>query len=467
MQNKNPIISFLWGVVFCLLCTSCQKDDAIEESKKLSLLYWEDARMVWNGTTANYFVDIYQSENPDTIIDIQLGLYRNHKDPIQETTVEVEIDTDSLSSAIALSENNSNYSLFKKARLLPPQYYTYPTSISLSTGQEMSQGTIVIHKEELLKDAHTVLQGGIYVIPLKMSNPTKYSINENVNFVMYILRFPDNQLDPTKPDPSNPPETIGEYSLFWHDEFNGAGAPNPDNWTSEIGFVRNQELQWYLPDNAECGNGVLTITGKKERIENVSYIEGSSDWRTNRRFAEYTSTSLTTLDKMHFKFGRIEIRAKIPTQKGAWPAIWTLGENMEWPSCGEIDILEYYLRDGEPHIHANFAWGKDARWDAVWNSHSIPFSYFLEKDPDWALKFHTWVMVWEEDKTYIYLDDELIREVWTNSMWNGAYGNWTNPFHQPHYVILNLALGSNGGDPSESNFPMKYEIDYVRVYQKK
>lgn len=75
-------------------------------------------------------------------------------------------------------------------------------------------------------------------------------------------------------------------------------------------------------------------------------------------------------------------------------------------------------------------------------------------------------MDWDSDKTYFYIDDVLLREVWTNSMWNGSYGNWTNPFHQPHYILLNLALGGNGGDPSDTKFPIQYEVDYVRIYQK-
>lgn len=276
-----------------------------------------------------------------------------------------------------------------------------------------------------------------------------------------------NKLDPTKPDPSDIPEIEG-YTLLWSDEFNIDGPPDENNWNFEEGFVRNEELQWYQPDNAVCEDGALIITGKKEKVRNPNYEAGSDDWKKNREYAEYTSTSMTTYNKMHFKFGRIEIRAKIPTAQGAWPAIWTLGEWWEWPSCGEIDILEYYLSGGEPKIHANFAWGTSQRWVAQWNSWNTPFSYFTDKDPEWADKYHVWRMDWEEDKTYMYIDDEQIRDVWTNSMWNGGYdGNYENPFHIRHYVLLNLALGSNGGTPDDNAFPMKYEIDYVRVYQKK
>lgn len=97
---------------------------------------------------------------------------------------------------------------------------------------------------------------------------------------------------------------------------------------------------------------------------NPNYLEGSKDWRTSREFIECTSSSVTTAGKKEFLYGRIEIRARIPVGKGAWPAIWLLGRSMEWPSCGEIDIMEFYRKQGVPHILANAAWGTDQRWAA-------------------------------------------------------------------------------------------------------
>lgn len=460
-KNTIPML-----ICFCIMFFSCNSDD-VADDKKLTLLYLEQAKISWTGTTSDYYVNINKSSNKDTTLSLVLKLYQNYKGNTESVTVDLVIDADSLNKAILLGEGgNTSYNRYKNAKLLPSQYYTIPTNMTLDAGQKSIEAQITINKSELLKDAHTTLQGGKYVLPVRISDPTKYRVNPTVCFTMFFFQFPDNQLDPTKPDPSNPSEIDG-YTLHWNDEFNGSGAPDPNNWNAEYGFMRNQELQWYQADNASCGDGVLTITGKRERFKNPNYVAGSSDWTKNREYVEYTSSSLTTLDKMHFKFGRIEVRAKIPTAKGAWPAIWTLGESGEWPSCGEIDILEYYLANGEPHIHANFAWGKANRWEANWDSWKRPFSEFTAIDPEWANKFHTWVMDWNEDKTYMYIDGELIREVWTNSMWNGGYdGNWGDPFHQPHYVLLNLALGSNGGNPGESTFPMKYEVDYVRIYKK-
>lgn len=256
------------------------------------------------------------------------------------------------------------------------------------------------------------------------------------------------------------------YKLVWSDEFNRDGLLDSTVWNYENGFARNEELQWYQPDNAHCKGGCLIIEARKEKRLNPIYQEGSKDWRTSREFIECTSSSVTTAGKKEFLYGRFEIRARIPVGKGAWPAIWLLGNSMEWPSCGEIDIMEFYRKQGIPHILANAAWGTDQRWVAKWNSKAIPFSHFLAKNPDWASEFHVWRMDWNKKAVRLYLDDELLNEILLNDTYNGVIGEKLNPFMQPQYLLLNLAVGGiNGGEVSEEAFPMRYEIDYVRVYQ--
>ena len=261
-----------------------------------------------------------------------------------------------------------------------------------------------------------------------------------------------------------------EYRLVWSDEFDVDGRPSKD-WTYERGFVRNQELQWYQAENAYVKDGCLVIEGRREHRRNPNYQAGSSDWRKNREFIEYTSSSLTTRLSFQFLYGRVEVRAKIPVVSGSWPAIWLLGNKWEWPQNGEIDMMEYYIKDGIPSILANACWGSDERWKAVWDSEVIPFTYFTEKYPDWADKFHIWRMDWDKDFLRLYLDDELLNEIDLSQTINGGYqGNHENPFSNTipgfkHYLLLNLALGSNGGKPAITQFPLHYYIDYVRVYQ--
>lgn len=256
-----------------------------------------------------------------------------------------------------------------------------------------------------------------------------------------------------------------KWKLVWSDEFNSDGQPNPANWKFEHGFVRNEEAQWYQEENALCKDGKLIIEGRRETIKNPNYISGSKNWKTNREYAHYTAASLLSAGLKAFLYGRFEIRARIDTAMGLWPAIWTLGVKGQWPSNGEIDIMESYPTNNKHYILANVASGTDRQYVAKWFSKKIPLAHFLAKDPEWPAKFHIWRMDWNHDFIRLYLDNELLNETDQSKTVNpdGSY-----PFRQPHYILLNLAIGGqNGGDPSLTKFPTRYEIDYVRVYQQK
>ncbi len=257
-----------------------------------------------------------------------------------------------------------------------------------------------------------------------------------------------------------------DYRLVWSEEFDSDGKPDTACWNFEKGFVRNEELQWYVPDNAYCRDGLLVIEARKERFPNPLYEEGSRDWRASRKWVECTSSSLNTAGKYSFLYGRMEVRARIPVARGAWPAIWTLGTSMEWPSNGEIDVMEFYRIAGEPVIMANAAWGTDRRWEARWNSKATPLSHFLAMNSGWTDEFHVWRMDWTEEYIRLYVDDELLNEIKLSDTFNGKLGQGKNPFKAPQYILLNLAVGGiNGGPVADEAWPMRYEVDYVRVYQ--
>ena len=269
--------------------------------------------------------------------------------------------------------------------------------------------------------------------------------------------------DPFSPDFGKAPKREG-MTLVWHEEFNYSGKPDPSVWVYEKGFVRNEELQWYQAENANCKNGVLLIEGRKEKVRNPQYVAGSREWQKNREFAEYTSASIQTRGHRQWQFGSFEIRARIDTSCGAWPAIWTLGVKKEWPLNGEIDIMEFYRTKIGPTILANFAWGTAKKWVAKWDDLRKPLADFTAIDNHWTKKFHIWRMDWTSDSISLFIDDQLLNSTLLSQTINP---DGSNPFLQPHYFLLNMAIGGNGGDPSHSEFPLKYEVDYVRVYQKK
>ena len=247
------------------------------------------------------------------------------------------------------------------------------------------------------------------------------------------------------------------YKLVWSDEFNSDGTPDPKNWNYEKGFVRNNELQWYQANNASVKGGLLTIEGRKEQVTNPNYSASGSDWKTTRQYAQYTSTSMTTSGLQSWQYGRFEMRARIPTSAGMWPAWWTLGVSGEWPSNGEIDIMEFY----KGNVLANVACGTATRWTAKWDSSTKAISSL---GASWSSSFHIWRMDWDDQNINLYLDDSLLNGVPLSTMLNP---DGTSPFKQKVTMLVNLAIGGdNGGDPAGTTFPVKYEVDYIRVFQK-
>jgi beta-glucanase (GH16 family) len=257
------------------------------------------------------------------------------------------------------------------------------------------------------------------------------------------------------------------YHLVWSDEFDGSGPVDTASWGFERGFVRNQELQWYQPENAIRRDGMLVIEGRRERKPNPRYVAPGADstatprdrraW-ANRELIEYTSSSINTRGKHAWRYGRFEMRAKIDVRTGSWPAFWTLGTNGPWPSNGEIDIMEFY----DDTLLFNVAWGgtNGAKWNSVkMRRDRLPAG--------WADQFHVWRMDWDEQSIKLYLDDSLMNTQDLSATINVPRpGAPSNPFHEPAYILVNQAMGGqHGGDPGKSELPLRYEVDYVRVWQ--
>jgi beta-glucanase (GH16 family) len=125
--------------------------------------------------------------------------------------------------------------------------------------------------------------------------------------------------------------------------------------------------------------------------------------------------------------------------------------------------MEFYRVANVPTILANTAFGRNQNGGPIWNTKRLELSHFTSKDPNWPKQFHIWRMDWNEDSINLYLDDELLN---TTLLKNTINPDGFNPFQQPHYMLLNLAIGGNGGDPANAKYPIKYEVDYVRFYQK-
>jgi beta-glucanase (GH16 family) len=161
-----------------------------------------------------------------------------------------------------------------------------------------------------------------------------------------------------------------------------------------------------------------------------------------------------------WRYGRFEMRARIDTRTGLWPVFWTLGVSGEWPHSGEIDIMEYYRGT----LLANAFWGSKEKWVPVSSINRFPLDGF--NDPAWATRFHVWRMDWDERHIQFFLDDRPLCQIDLNRTHNEDQSG--NPLRQPHYLLLSLAVGgTQGGDPTMTAFPAKFEVDYVRVFRRK
>jgi len=234
-----------------------------------------------------------------------------------------------------------------------------------------------------------------------------------------------------------------EQKLVWSQEFNDSTI-DTSVWNFETGFGHNNEEQYYTPrdKNIFIENGFLVIEARKEKYHS----------------AKYTSARINTIDKKVFKYGRIEVRAKLPKGKGTWPAIWMLGENREtagYPACGEIDIMEFVGKDPE-NIHAAIHYPELDNKKMNSSTQKFPL-------PDSEDGFHVYAIDWNEKSISYFIDDELFH---CFTIADAEREGRENIFQKPFYLIINLALGGKwAGKINNSIFPARFYVDNIRYYK--
>ncbi len=241
-----------------------------------------------------------------------------------------------------------------------------------------------------------------------------------------------------------------DAELVWSDEFDGTMV-SADNWLFEnrpSGWVNN-ELQNYQPEgNAEVSDGTLKITAK-QNTDNT--IEGA-----------FTSARMNS--KKSFKYGRMEIRAKMPEHRGngLWPALWMLGSNIEtvgWPACGEIDIMEYVsYKPNKTHASVHSTANNHTNGTEI-TSGALDLETIEEE-------FHNFGLLWSSKYLKFYIDD--VDNIQFTFRRPATYNTDSWPFQNNFYFILNVAVGGDWGGlegVDTAVFPAIMEVDYVRVYQ--
>ena len=261
-----------------------------------------------------------------------------------------------------------------------------------------------------------------------------------------------------------------KWELKWHDEFDKDGLPDKKNWDYEVGFVRNKEAQYYTAAraaNARVENGSLIIESLKEEFPNAAYQAGSDNWRKSAPTAHYTSASLITKDRKDFKYGRMEVRAKLPGGNGSWPAIWLLGTDREWvswPDCGEIDIMEHV---GYDTLQVYGTMHAQALHPQPGGKPNYSKGGIIKTTADILDNYHIYAIEWYEDRVDFFLDSN---KYFTYSFKEHKDDIVKGIFNKPFYLLLNNAIGGEWGGKrgiDDSSFPQKYYIDYVRYFREK
>lgn len=249
-----------------------------------------------------------------------------------------------------------------------------------------------------------------------------------------------------QPQPPQDKNWVFETTPTWSDEFDYTGAPDPTKWGYDIGGSGwgNNEAQYYTnsTNNAKVENGKLSITARMESMGGKNY----------------TSARLVTRDKGDFLYGRIEVRAKLPSGKGTWPAIWMLPTDWaygDWPKSGEVDIMEHVGYDPN---------------NVLSSVHTQAYNHSIGTQKSGGLNiptamtdFHKYRFDWTPYAVRVYYDDQM---VFTFVNEGKGYASW--PFDKRFHLLLNLAIGGNwGGAQGIDNtiFPTAMEVDYVRVYK--
>lgn len=264
-----------------------------------------------------------------------------------------------------------------------------------------------------------------------------------------------------KPDNTFPKQHITEYPgyrLTWEETFSGKGLPNPAYWDYDYGYCRNNELQDYKKEDlrySRLENGRLILEARKDPHDGVN------KWNGEPYHFEYSSASVLTRGKKSFKYGRIDVSARIPVGRGVWPAIWLMPvKNVYggWPKSGEIDMMEYVWGEGDNH-NTVYATVHTEDIDVKGNKITSGLGYSATLDSD----FHLYSLVWTENKIEILFDN---RVTFSFEKKKDCSAQW--PFDQDFYLMINVAVGGSWGGIwgiDESIFPATMEVDYVRYYE--
>jgi len=402
----QKIFSIISAGVICLIFISCSKNS--------------DTTPVPNpGQTILPEVSVLNVSQPITANSATLQFYVNLN---KSSTSAVSVD----------------YSLVDGTAVSPKDYVSASGTLTIPAGKVQATVDVQVNGDP------TNLRRPNIQFALQFSKPVQCTLATTTAYATILTE--DGTYLPTDNTGYSTTTTQPGYTLVWSDEFSGSTL-DLNTWNQEIGNGSggwgNNELEYYTnsPKNCFLSNGNLIIEARKEAMGGFNY----------------SSTRMKTQNTKTFKFGRIDIRAKLPVGKGIWPALWMLGSNITsvgWPACGEMDIMEL-IGKYPGRVYATMHYKNSS------GSYEKKGTNFDLPSGDFSQLFHVFSMEWSKDLIKCYMDDKLYLTVSATDV--GA----TYPFNADQFFIFNVAVGGNWPESPDAStqFPQRMFVDYVRVFQ--
>ncbi len=358
-----------------------------------------------------------------------------------------------------VNETNANATVLIDIRLSTPSYDVVTVDVRSQDGTAMAgqdyqaiNTTITFQPADIQETlAVTILGEQLFEIDetftLILENPSGATLGTASITITILNDDQDTNIFIPSTGYTSPTSYAG-MTLIWQDEFSGTSL-NTADWNYEIGTGSNgwgnNELQYYRQENTFLHEGLLVIEAKQENFGGRSY----------------TSSRLTTENKVDFQYGRVDMRAALPKGQGIWPALWMLGKNFRtvgWPACGEIDIMEMIGGGAgkDDTVHGTLHWDNGGSYACTCeqnNSYTLSSGVFYDK-------FHVFSIVWTASAIQWYVDDDLYKTV---DITPANLSEFRNEF----FFIFNVAVGGNwpGSPNAQTVFPQRMLVDYVRVFQ--
>ncbi|MEO6721067.1 MAG: family 16 glycosylhydrolase [Ferruginibacter sp.] len=397
----QKLTGVIWMITSCVVLFSCKKSDAPTPAPVVPAIKIEDASQV-RATTG-------------TVMHFNVTLNKI-------TTIPVSV----------------NYTLTDGTATAPKDYTAGSGTVTIAANQTQAQVDVPIKGDPT--DTRQVNLG----FTVQLSNPKGCTIGTQ-SAKGTIITENGTSLATDNAGYSTP-LTYPGYTLAWNDEFSGSTL-DLNAWNQETGNNNgwgNNELEYYTndPKNTFVSNGNLIIEARKEPISGFNYSSGR----------------MTTQNKKEFTFGRIDIRAKLPVDKGMWPALWMLGSNITtvpWPACGEIDIMELI------GTYPGRTYGT-MHWKPVTGTNTNKGTEYNLPSGNFSQQFHVFSIIWSQDMIKWLVDDQLFL---TTTKADVGAANY--PFNAKEFLLFNVAVGGNWPGPPDAgtNFPQRMFVDYVRVFQ--